>query len=372
MIPIARLSLGQEEADAAAEAVLSGWLMQGKRVAAFEGSVAAYVGARHAIATTSCTTALQLALLGAGVQPGDEVICPSFSFIATANAIIHAGATPVFVDIDARTYNIDPALIEQAITPRTTAIMPVSQIGLPADIPAILDIARRYNLKDVEDEAPALGATLGEAKIGSLSDFSCFSFDARKILTTGEGGMITTDDDEAAGRMKLLRAHASSISSLARHTSTSVSFEEYRELGYNFKMTEIQAAIGLVQMGKVEQIVAERRRLAARYQHLLGEDTRLALPYAPPGTRHVYQSYCVRLIGERPRIEIMEELAEQGIATRKIQAIHEEPYYRRIMPGVSLPETEAAAAQTILLPLFVGLTDQEQDEVASALKKALR
>ncbi len=371
MIPITRLSVGEDEALAAADAVRSGWLMQGKRVEAFENLVAEYVGAPHAIAVSSATTALHLALIAAGVGQGDEVICPSFSFIASANSILHAGATPVFVDIDPRTYNIDPALIEAAITPRTKAIMPVSQIGLPADLMAIRAIASRHGLKIVEDAAPSLGAAIGEARLGSLSDFTCFSFDGRKILTMGEGGMITTGDDAAAERLRSIRAHGSSISSLQRHSSTGATFEEYRELGYNYKLTEIQAAIGIVQMAKVEDFVTDRRRLAARYNELLAGEASLVTPYEPAGLRHVYQSYSVRVSGAKPRDVVMSEMAERGIATRRVQAIHLEPLYRGLMPDVALPVTEAAASETMLLPLFVGLSDDEQDEVVTNLRDVL-
>ncbi len=371
-IPITRPCIGQEEADAASQAILSGWLSQGERVAEFERAIAAYTGAKHAIATSNCTTALHLALLAAGVGAGDEVICPSFSFIATANAIVHAGATPVFVDIDPATYNIDADLIEEAISPRTRAIVPVDQIGLAADIPAVHEIARRFGLKVVEDAAPSLGATVGEARVGALSDFTCFSFHPRKSITTGEGGMITTDDDAAAQRLRVLRSHGASTSDLERHRSGSTAIEEYDELGFNYRMTDIQAAIGLVQLGKLEGILEARGRLARRYGSLLGGERRLEAPAAPAGRRHTYQSYCVRLRNTRPRAQIMAELADQGIATRRgVMAIHLEPYYRRRYPALSLPVTEEATAHTLLLPLFAGMTCAEQDMVVDALVGAL-
>lgn len=372
MIPITRPFVGQEEADAAAQAVLSGWLSQGQRVAEFEQAVAEYTGARHAIATSNCTTALHLALMVAGVGPGDEVICPSFSFIATANAVLHAGAAPVFVDIDAHTYNIDPALIERAITPRTKAIIPVAQIGLAADIPAVLAIARKHGLKVVEDAAPSLGATIGEGRVGSMSDFTCFSFHPRKSITTGEGGMITTNDGAAAERLRIMRSHGASTSDLARHQAGTTAIEEYPELGWNYRMTDIQGAIGCVQLGKLERVLASRAHLAQRYNTLLADEERLATPFAPAGYRHTYQSYCVRLRGARPRQAIMDELAAQGIASRRgVMAIHQEPLYRGRFPGLSLPETEAAAAETLLLPLYATMTDAEQDTVVAALRKAL-
>ncbi|MFN8558311.1 MAG: DegT/DnrJ/EryC1/StrS family aminotransferase [Dehalococcoidia bacterium] len=372
IIPITRPAVGEEEALAAAEAVRSGWLSQGARVQEFETAVAERVGARHAVATSNCTTALHLALVAAGVGPGDEVICPSFSFIATANAIVHAGATPVFVDIDPRTYTIDPNLIEAALAPRTAAIMPVDQIGLAADIRAVCDIAWRRSLQVVEDAAPSLGATVGEAAVGSLSDFTCFSFHPRKSITTGEGGVVTTDDDQQAALLRRLRSHAASTSDLARHQSGTTEIEEYHELGYNYRMTDIQAAIGLVQMRRLDAILAERRRLAQRYDALLAGDDRLTTPFEPAGRRHTYQSYCVWLRSGRSRQAIMQELAAKGIATRRgVMAIHLEPYYRTRMPGVSLPVTERASRETLLLPLFAGMTDDEQDYVVESLRLAL-
>ena len=372
MIPITRPSVGQEEADAAADAVLSGWLSQGPRVQEFERRVADYVGAGHAVATSNCTTALHLALLAAGVGPGDEVICPSFSFIATANAVVHAGATPVFVDIDPATYNIDTTLIEAAITPRTRAIIPVDQIGLAADIPAVIEIARAHNLRVVEDAAPALGATIGEARAGGLSDFTCFSFHPRKSITTGEGGVITTNDEPAAARLRSIRSHGASTSDLARHQSGTVEIESYDELGFNYRMTDVQAAVGCVQMRRLDGILADRRRLALRYDGLFASEERLTTPSVPPGHLHTYQSYCVRLEATLDRSRIMRELAALGIATRRgVMAIHLEPFYRSRLPGLSLPQTERAAAETLLLPLFAGMTEDEQDQVATALLRAV-
>jgi perosamine synthetase len=371
VIPITRLSVGQAEAAAAAEVIGSGWIAQGKRVEQFERLVAEYVGAKHAVAVSSATAGLHLGLIAAGVRPGDEVLCPSYSFIATANAIVYAGATPVFVDVDPRTYNIDVSRIEAAITPRTTAIMPVSQVGLAADLPAVMRIARKHNLKVVEDAAPSLGAMVDGQHVGRISDFTVFSFDARKILTTGEGGMLTTDDDAAAERLRAIRAQAASVSMLARHTSSNVVLEEYPEIGFNYKMTDIQGAIGVVQMGRIEEMIAERRRLAKRYADLLGDDARLTLPWEPDGYVHVYQSYTVRLRTQRTQLEVMSEMAKRGIATRRVIACHLEAHYRQMYPHLSLPESEAACRRTLLLPMFVGLSDAEQDEVVEGLLTSL-
>jgi perosamine synthetase len=371
MIPITRPFVGDEEAAAAGEVIRSGWLTQGERVEKFEKAVADYVGAAHAVAVTNCTTALHLALVAAGVGPGDEVICPSFSFIATANAIVHAGARPVFVDIDPRTYNLDPELVEAAITPQTKAIVPVDQIGLAADIPAIASLAQWHALDVVEDAAPSLGSSIQGRRVGSLSHLTCFSFHPRKSITTGEGGMITTDDAVAAGLLRRLRSHAASTSDLQRYRSGAVAFEEYRELGYNYRMTDIQAAIGSVQMQKLDAVLAERNRLAVRYAELLGDCDWLELPYVPPGHLHTYQSYCVRLRDGGSRERIMTELAGRGIATRRgVMAIHLEPFYREMVPDVELPVTEACAAETMLLPLFPGLTEEDQQLVAESLLRA--
>ncbi|WP_193614056.1 DegT/DnrJ/EryC1/StrS family aminotransferase [Nocardioides lijunqiniae] len=370
MIPITRLALGEAEAAAAASVVHSGWLMNGPRTAEFERLVAEYVGAEHAVAVSSCTTGLHLALLAAGVGPGDEVICPSFSFIATANAIRYCGAVPVFVDIDPRTYNIDPELVEAAITARTRAVLPVSQIGLPADIPAVKAVAARHGLQVVEDAAPSLGATVHGRRLGSLADLTCFSFDARKILTTGEGGMVTTDDARAAERIRLLRAHSASVSTADRDRAQRVVLETYPEVGFNHKITDIQSAIGVVQMGRVDEIVAERERLGRRYDELLAGQDGVETPYVPEGFTHVYQSYNVRLRTERTQEELMVAMLELGVATRRIFAIHTQPAYADL-PSVRLPHTDEAAARTVLLPMFFGLTDDEQDQVVTALEKCL-
>lgn len=371
MIPISRLSVGQAEAAAAFEVINSGWIAQGKRTETFERQVAEYVGAKHGIAVSSATTGLHLALVAAGVKPGDEVICPSYSFIATANSIVYAGAKPVFVDIDPRTYNIDVARIEAAITPRTRAIMPVSQVGLAANLTEVLRVARKHGIKVVEDAAPSLGAKISGRRVGGISDFTVFSFDARKILTTGEGGVITTNDDLAAERLRAVRAHAASASMLTRHTSTNVVLEGYPELGYNYKMTDIQAAIGLVQMTRVDEFVAERRRLASRYRDLLQANEFVECPAEPEGYFHVYQSYTVRIRSEHTQVQLMTEMAKRQVATRRVIACHLEKPYREMYPSLSLPESEKATSRTLLLPIFVGLRDDEQDQVVAALDAAV-
>jgi perosamine synthetase len=276
------------------------------------------------------------------------------------------------VDIDERTYNLTPETIAPAITPKTRAIMPVDQIGLAADLPAIMALARTHGLAVVEDAAPSLGATIQGQKVGTFADFTCFSFHPRKSITTGEGGLITTDDDAAATRLRALRSHGVSTSAFARHASGTTSIEEYREVGWNYRMTDIQAAVGTVQLGKLDWVLTERRRLAERYDRLLGQDPRITVPYAPPERPHTYQSYCVWPRGGAPRAEIMAALAELGIASRRgVMASHLEPFYRAMYPSLALPVTEAASEETLLLPLYVGMTEAEQDEVIGALLAAL-
>ncbi len=264
-IPITRPHLTGGEGEAVAEAVASGWISQGPRVRAFEQAFAERVGAADAVATTSCTTALQLALYVSGVGPGDEVIVPSLSFIATANAVWHCGARPVFADIDPLTYNLDPACAERAITPKTKAIMPVHQVGLPADMDRFFEIAERHEVALVEDAACAIGATYKDRPIGSLGSLACFSLHPRKVITTGEGGMITVDDPAVAERLRRLRAHGMDMSDLARHSANDVVFEAYPERGWNSRMTDMQAALGLCQLAALEEILERRQLVAERY-----------------------------------------------------------------------------------------------------------
>jgi perosamine synthetase len=372
-IPITKPYITEDEALAAADAIRSGWLVQGPKVAAFEQAVADYVGARYAVATSNCTTALHLALLCRDIGPGDEVIVPSFSFVATANAVLHAGATPVFIDIDARTYNMDPNLIEAAITRRTRAVIPVGQIGLAADLDPILSIAAHHGLYVIEDAAPALGATYRGRRVGSISPVTCFSFHPRKSITTGEGGMVVTDDEALATRARVLRSHGASVSDLTRHTATTVTLEEYDVLGYNYRMTDIQAAVGIEQLKKLDWILERRGALAARYARLLSAIPGITPPFSPPEAPHTYQSYAVRLDPEvwPSRNAVMEEMLERGIATRRgVMAIHLEPYYQRRFGRISLPVTEDASRQTLLLPLFAAMTEGEQDRVVEALLEA--
>ena len=373
-IPITKPALTEEEARAPFESIKSGWVTQGPKVAEFEKAVATYVGAQQGIATTSCTTGLHLALAAIGVGPGDEVIVPSFTFIASANAILYTGATVVFCEIDPRTYNADPSDIEKRITRRTKAIMPVDQIGLACDIGAINEIAKRHGVDLIEDAAPTIGGTYKGRRVGSNAHQTVFSFHPRKVITTGEGGMILTDDDALADRARKLRAHGMSVSDLDRHKADRPIIEEYHDLGFNYRMTDIQASIGLVQLRRLDELLRIRVAKANRYNAELAKIKGLEVPYTPPYATHTYQSYCVRLTKDCKvdREDLMSRLLKRGIATRRgVMASHLEKVYRDRVGNVSLPVTEEAARTTMLIPLFASMTDDEQAYVIDALREEL-
>jgi perosamine synthetase len=375
MIPVARPYIGTEEEQAVLEVLRSGWVTQGPRVAEFEERFSKYIGCDYSVAVSSCTTALHMALMAIGVGPGDEVICPSLSFIATANSIAYTGAMPIFCDIDLATYNLNPARLEEAISPRTKAILVVHQIGLPAEMNEILAIATKHNLTVIEDAACAIGAEYDGKLVGQpLGKMACFSFHPRKILTTGEGGMITTSDPKLAERLRRLRQHAMSLSDVVRHNSKQISSETYDEVGFNFRMTDMQAAIGITQLGRLSDFLERRRHLAVRYTEALRQLPWLQTPVAPGNSRHNYQSYMVRLTGNfaTKRDAIMQELLEKKISTRRaIMAIHRELPYRSERWEHSLPQTELATDTGLILPLFHQMTESEQDYIIETVQ-ALR
>jgi perosamine synthetase len=373
-IPVMRPWLGAEEAAAAAAAVESGWVAQGPRVAEFERAFAAAIGGGHAVAVSSCTAALHLALLAAGVGRGDEVVVPSLSFIATANAARYVGARPVFADVDAVTLNLTPGTVEPVLTDRTRAVILVDQCGVPADLDAMRKLCDARAIMIVEDAACAVGAQYRGRPVGAGADVAAFSFHPRKLLTTGEGGMIVTPDGELASRLRRLREHGMDASAAQRHISRQPVIERYLETGYNYRMTDIQAAVGLVQLGKLPALVARRRELAARYRRLLAGIPGVRMIDDPEYGRTNFQSFWILLPEDAPvgRDELLLLLAAEGISARRgIMAAHAEPAYAGEGQW-ALPVTDRVTADSLILPLFHDLSLAEQDMIVDVVTRALR
>jgi len=372
-IPVAKPYLTQADAQAAYDTILSGWITQGPKVQEFEEKFAQYTGAKYAVAVSNCTTALHLSMIVSGIQAGDEVICPSMSYIATANSIVYVGAVPVFAEVD-EYYNLSLEDVRKKITPRTKAILLVHQMGMPADIEGFQRLCREYNLMLIEDAACAAGSAYKSKKIGSHSSLVCFSFHPRKVISTGDGGMITTDNEEYYHRLRLLRQHGMSVNDRVRHLSDKVIFEDHVEIGYNYRMTDIQAAVGIKQLEKLDWIVQERRKIAMLYHEAFKGIPYLRLPKEPEGCFSNYQSYSIYLYPDCPvqRNVLMQKMLDVGIATRRgIMTAHRESAYKDRYPDIHLPVSERQSDNSIILPLFTPMETEIVDQVVNNFLKAL-
>jgi len=374
MIPIAKPYLTKEEAQAAYDTILTGWITQGPRVAEFEQKFAEYTGAKYAVAVSNCTTALHLSMIVAGIKAGDEVICPSMSYIATANSIKYVGATPIFAEINPLNYNLDLADTERKITDKTKAILLVHQVGMPADIDGFTRLAEKYSLALIEDAACAAGSSYKGKKIGSHSNLVCFSFHPRKVISTGDGGMITTNNEGYYQRMKQLRQHGMSVNDRVRHESSKILFEDHLEVGYNYRMTDIQASVGIHQLNKLDWIVGERRKIANRYHEAFGDIDCIRLPLEEEGHFSNYQSYSIYLLPGCPvsRNDLMQKLLDMGISSRRgIMTTHRETAYKEESKYVHLPVSEQAADNSIIIPLYVPMTEEEINKVIHCFREIL-
>ena len=371
MIPLIKPWIGIEEAEAVAEAIASGWIAQGPRVEEFERALATRVGAVEGVAVSSCTTGLHLALYVLDVGPGDDVIVPSLSFIATANAPRYVGARPVFADVDPVTFNMTVETIEAALTPTTRAVILVHQLGMPADINSVREFCDRHSLALIEDAACAIGSTYQGSPIGGNSDLVVFSFHPRKLLTTGEGGMVMTSDHDLAARMRRLRQHGMSQDAYSRHGSGALS--TFDELGFNFRLTDIQAAMGMVQLDRLGTLIERRRSQADRYAQALEDVEEIRVPGDPAYGTTNYQSYAIVLASDakNDRDELMKYLAANGISTRVgVMAAHREGALQQFA-AAPLPATESLTDTSLILPLFHDLKEDDQERVALAIQRHL-
>ena len=402
-IPVTKPYFTEEEAQMAAEALASGWVAQGPRVTEFEKQIAAHEGVAEGVATTSCTTALHLAMVAEGLKAGMDAIAPAFTFVATENSIVATGATPVMTDIRRETFNIDTEKTQEIIEQKDRkengklinretgntlwGIVPVHEFGLCCEIDKVNAIAKEYGLKVIKDAACALGAKVGEKHEGGFGNTSCISFHPRKSITTGEGGMVLTDDSALAKRMRELRTHGSTVSADARDKGKGFLLPEFNEAGYNYRMTDINAAVGLAQVKKLDYIIEEKRKRAALYNEIIGRKLpEFITPIEPEGWFHTYQSYVCMLDYERLgldgiaaggqyRNELLQKLEDIGIATRQgTHAVHMLGYYRNRFGYKPEDFINAYACDhlSITLPLYIGMSDDDQDYVVDSIVKVIK
>ena len=374
MLPITAPKFDGDELALIKQCLDSGWVTQGPLTARFERLFADRHQVPHALATTSCTAALHLATMALGLQPGDEVIVPAFTWVTSAHAAEYVGAKAVFVDVDLATFNLDPAALEAAITPRTRAVIAVHLFGKAAPMTEIAAIARRHKLAIIEDAACAVGTTYNGTLVGSLGDVGCFSLHPRKVITTGEGGLVTTGRSEIADRVRQLRNHGATGPAPGADPTRPYSMGTFNSIGFNLRLSDIQSAVGIAQMGKLDGLLAERRRLALRYTERLSSTDGLQCPTDDPG--HTYQSYVVQVAGGRERRNrVMDDLARLEIQTRPgTHAVHRLGYYARkyALAAGQFPNACLAEDTTITLPIFPGMTTDQHEFVIASLVESLR
>jgi perosamine synthetase len=362
LIRLGRPDVGADEIAAVVAVLRSGNLVQGEQVAAFEASLAGYVGVRHAVATSSGTAALHLTLLALGIGPGDEVVVPDFTHPATANVVERIGARAVLVDIDLATYNVDVEDMRRAITPRTRAVMPVHLFGFPAAMDAVQAMAQEHGLPIVEDAACALGASYRGRRCGTLGRAACFSFHPRKVITTGEGGMVTTDDDTLAASLRMLRSHGAVPAAPGRL--------RFEAAGLNYRMTDFQAALGLVQMSRLDTLLLRREAIAEMYTEHLAAESLVHVPRPAADSRPVWQSYVVRLEAGIDRDRIQRRMAAAGVETTiGTYALSAEPAYAS--RAAACPHSIEAAGATLSLPMHTGLSDGDVATITAELRRAI-
>jgi perosamine synthetase len=372
-VPLTRPLTGISETRSVEKVLHSGWLTQGPVTTDFENAMARYLHVSHAIACSSCTAALFVMMKALGIGPGDEVIAPSFTFIATPNSIRHTGANVVFADIDSSTFNLDPRAVEKAISPRTKAILAVHQIGIPADLSSLKAIARRRNILLLEDAACALGTELNGRKIGCTGHgfAACFSFHPRKLITTGEGGMIVSNNKVFAQKVRQLISHGASIDEVKRHRAGGSLEVKYPDIGYNFRMSDILAAVGLAQMSRLPGILSDRIHHAHYYEKALSKTKGIVFPVLDKSSIWNYQSFAIRITPEfgKDRDKVLAYLQKNGISARgSITQCHREaPYVRH---SFGLPQTELVAREFLILPLFSGISKAQQNRVVKYLLKS--
>lgn len=373
VLPYGRQTITDADISAVTEVLRSDWLTTGPKVEEFERAVAEFVGARNAISFSSGTAALHGATFAAGLTTGDEAITTPLTFCATANSVLYQGATPLFADVDEQTLTIDPFDVERKITARTKALIPVDFAGHPAQLDSLLELAARHNLIVIEDGAHALGATYHGRKVGSIAHMTMFSLHPVKHLTTGEGGVITTNDDQLAARLRMFRSHGIASDARTRHTQGQW-FYEMTELGFNYRMTDIASALGLSQMPRLAENLARRRRIAARYAVELADVPALRLPVVASDVEPAWHLYPVRVGASIDRGDVFRALRAEGLGVNvHYIPVHLHPYYRQRFgyTGGECPHAEQAYEQLISLPMFHGMTDQDVDDVVAAVHKVM-